>query len=299
MLQAVLLLIVCLCISLIDSGLQKREIEEPLSSKILQFDENVTFNCKTSLSKPVIWYFIPADNPNDDRNIFNGKRLIVPMRSRYVMDIDVETGKYNLVIPKVDKQHAGKYECIENDGFGEKSSAELVVVGNSLQCDFADNCKIEVYGKHDYNNCTKTVSKSGVEDCPHCQTFEKDPRHCRVCLESNSRHRRSTENCQFHTQYTEHDNEGLNDEESIQETNEKTENNEKQASEPETSLVSIIIPIIIVLLVVPIAIVVAIILLRRKRQANMSTHLTEEGVVGISIQEPFMKSNETNHRPIT
>ena len=48
-------------------------------------------------------------------------------------EIDVTRSRcYTLVIPSVTKDHAGRYECQDNDGFGEKSPAEVTVIGESI-----------------------------------------------------------------------------------------------------------------------------------------------------------------------
>lgn len=46
------------------------------------------------------------------------------------MEKDGATGAYNLVIPSVRMEDAGKYECQGDGGRGAKHSADLVVLGN-------------------------------------------------------------------------------------------------------------------------------------------------------------------------
>ena len=76
----------------------------------------VRLECCTNLDDPLIWYFtsVGAHTPTE---IFNGDHVIVSNSNN---EIDVTRSRcYTLVIPSVTKDHAGRYECQDNDGFGK------------------------------------------------------------------------------------------------------------------------------------------------------------------------------------
>jgi len=45
------------------------------------------------------------------------------------MTVNKTSGEYELAIPSVQEEDAGRYECIDGAGHGERQGAELVVLG--------------------------------------------------------------------------------------------------------------------------------------------------------------------------
>ena len=57
------------------------------------------------------------------------------MESRYEMDSSKQ-GQYTLVIPKVDRGHAGEYRCDDDEGSTKGRAMQLVVIGEQfVYCD--------------------------------------------------------------------------------------------------------------------------------------------------------------------
>lgn len=94
--------------------------------------EDSTFlNCSTSILSAEIHWFHYAPGLNADRSFVYGfGQFYPPFQGRFHMEKDGATGAYNLVIPSVRMEDAGKYECQDDVGRGAKHSADLVVLGN-------------------------------------------------------------------------------------------------------------------------------------------------------------------------
>ena len=86
------------------------------------------FNCSTTAvqNPKVQWHY------NDDHIYAGGKFLSRYARFRMEVHVNNSTASYNLVIPIVSRDDAGRYRCLDNEGFGDKRLAELVVLGEHL-----------------------------------------------------------------------------------------------------------------------------------------------------------------------
>lgn len=80
-------------------------------------------NCSTNItSHEIFWY-------HGDKYIYIGDVILDPYRKRFMIDRTASIGSHNLVIHSVEPGDAGTYLCVDDDGFGTKRSAELVVLG--------------------------------------------------------------------------------------------------------------------------------------------------------------------------
>lgn len=55
-----------------------------------------------------------------------------PNYSRLRVEQDNATGAFNLVIPSVTLNDAGNYECQDDYGSGDKSNAQLIILGRNV-----------------------------------------------------------------------------------------------------------------------------------------------------------------------
>ena len=82
-------------------------------------------NCSTNLtSREIFWYH--------GRNyiyVGDAEGILVPYRERFRIERNESDGSHNLVIHSVEPSDAGEYICIDDDGLGERRSAELIVLG--------------------------------------------------------------------------------------------------------------------------------------------------------------------------
>jgi hypothetical protein len=131
----------------------------------------VRLECCTNLDDPLVWYFTPV-GAHTSTEIFNGDHVIAS-NSNYQVDV-TRSRCYTLVIPSVTKDHAGRYECQNNDGFGEKSPAEVTVIEmNSSLCHNTNNCVVSasVYGNNEpkSNECRTITSSVDPQVTFSCQ----------------------------------------------------------------------------------------------------------------------------------
>src|SRR6218665_765949 len=93
------------------------------SDTVVVVGQTAYFNCSTTaVQNPEIhWQYY-------DEHVYAGGKFLSPY-DRFIIDIDNSTASYNLVIPSARKEDAGRYCCLDNEGFGEKRSAQLVVLG--------------------------------------------------------------------------------------------------------------------------------------------------------------------------
>ena len=67
--------------------------------------------------------------------VYTGIAILEPYNDgRFSIEINASTGASNLVILSVQPSDAGTYECLEDEGFGEKRTAELIVLGTFTFC---------------------------------------------------------------------------------------------------------------------------------------------------------------------
>ena len=89
--------------------------------------ETITLPCRTTLTSPVDWYFVPSGNQSGSfvcsaGNILNG------YTRRMTLDRSA-AGDFSLVIRNVNRQDAGLYICTEDAGLGLKHRIRLTVQG--------------------------------------------------------------------------------------------------------------------------------------------------------------------------
>lgn len=90
----------------------------------------VYLNCSSDdqSGKEIYWFHYGVGSL-ERQYVYIWNALQHPYDARFRMDIDPATGAYNIVIPKVEASHAGRYLCWEKQEEGEFSEAQLVVLG--------------------------------------------------------------------------------------------------------------------------------------------------------------------------
>ena len=92
--------------------------------------KSVTMPCRTKLTTPVDWYYLPSPNARGEilcsaGNILNGHRR------RFALDRSVP-GDFGLIIVNVTGEDEGLYVCKEDAGHGTKHQVTLNVYGKML-----------------------------------------------------------------------------------------------------------------------------------------------------------------------
>ena len=95
---------------------------------IIQQGLPVNFTCDSNITQPVDWYYRPRGSHTELR-IVNGGRLAIHLKDKYAVE---SNDVYKLMIVQVSMEYGGTYRCVDNFGYGESASAELVVLGNVL-----------------------------------------------------------------------------------------------------------------------------------------------------------------------
>ena len=91
-----------------------------------KINDSTYLNCSTSLeAEKVQWR-------HGNNFVYTGINFLDPYTIRFSVEINSSTGASNLVIRLVRPSDAGTYECLEDEGFGEKRSAELIVLGRAV-----------------------------------------------------------------------------------------------------------------------------------------------------------------------
>jgi hypothetical protein len=89
-------------------------------------------NCSTTITtQEVAWYRYRVGDPYRRHDVYDAGIIDKNYRDRFYIDGDKTKGVYNLVITRVLEEDAGKYECQDNGGIGDKRSAELVVLDSN------------------------------------------------------------------------------------------------------------------------------------------------------------------------
>lgn len=71
-------------------------------------------------------------DPYRRHDVYDAGVIDKSYRERFYIDGNKTQGVFNLVIRRVLEEDAGKYECQDDGGIGDKRSAELVVLGEFL-----------------------------------------------------------------------------------------------------------------------------------------------------------------------
>ena len=93
-------------------------------------ETNIRLECSTDLQYSVIWQYAPV-SASKSKEITYGEVIGEPLELRYRVDTH-NPGHYDLVLPKVDIQHAGKYSCYANEGDDLVGVSELIVILSKL-----------------------------------------------------------------------------------------------------------------------------------------------------------------------
>lgn len=92
-------------------------------------NETTYLNCSTSIhSEQILWYHYRVGE-NQANHLFNGREFNPAYANRYSIEINIETGAYNLIVRGVQPRDAGRYVCQDDGGRGRQSPAELIILG--------------------------------------------------------------------------------------------------------------------------------------------------------------------------
>jgi len=84
-------------------------------------------SCRTTLTTPVDWYYLPLDDERF-RLIYSAGNIISNYSHRMTLDISVP-GDFSLTIVNVTREDAGVYVCREDAGLGLEHRVYLNVQG--------------------------------------------------------------------------------------------------------------------------------------------------------------------------
>ena len=87
----------------------------------------MTFVCETDGQEPVHWIHRPLSSQTY-KKIFIAGDIVETVRNKFSITMD---GK-ELMLNTALLSDSGTYTCIDNLGFGEKTSAELIVLGKDI-----------------------------------------------------------------------------------------------------------------------------------------------------------------------
>lgn len=100
------------------------------ASVVINAGSQAKLQCHTSQRTAVDWWYqrVPTDNT---RQICLNGEVVVEMRSRFSI-YSPNTGDYDLVIIGVDLADSGIYTCVEEAGFGQRTTIHLLVTVSGL-----------------------------------------------------------------------------------------------------------------------------------------------------------------------
>ena len=91
------------------------------------------FNCSTTLaSSEIHWFHYVVGDTKDRSFVYGYDQFYSSYLGRFQMEKNVATGSYNLIITSISIHDAGRYECQDDFGRGDKDSAQLTVLGIKL-----------------------------------------------------------------------------------------------------------------------------------------------------------------------
>ena len=95
----------------------------------VKINDSTYVNCSTSIQADLVQW------RHGNNLVYTGIDILEPYNDgRFSVEINASTGASNLVIRSVQPSDAGTYECLEDEGFGEKRTAELIVLGTFTSC---------------------------------------------------------------------------------------------------------------------------------------------------------------------
>lgn len=104
---------------------------EPVDAEVM-VGQMVTLNCSTSIQNVgVKWFHISVGaDPSQKIIIYGNYKVYPPNENRVHIERTFTAGSYafNLVIPVVRVKDAGRYQCVDDEGTGNKSMAQLIVL---------------------------------------------------------------------------------------------------------------------------------------------------------------------------
>ena len=88
------------------------------------------FNCSTNLtSSEIYWFHYVVGDIKGRSFVYGQDQFHSRYLDRFQMEKNAATGSYNLIITSVSIDDAGRYECRDDSGLGDKDSAQLIVLG--------------------------------------------------------------------------------------------------------------------------------------------------------------------------
>ena len=115
----------------------------------IQVNQSTYFNCSTDIASTSTFWF------HGTTRVYIGFTILEPYTERFAIDKSEWNGTYiyNLVIHSVQSSDAGEYICSDDEGYGEKYSVQLIVLGE-MQCVIfcSENRRITLADKRGVNN---------------------------------------------------------------------------------------------------------------------------------------------------
>jgi hypothetical protein len=114
------------------------------------------------------WHWIPI-NATEEILLYYGQLIHNDWKTTVRVNTRIP-GCFHLTIDKVEKRHAGKYECFDNEGFkGVKVSAELNVVVGMPRCEHvvdANNTRITIASSFSMSGDLNPRLNCSIQDHP-------------------------------------------------------------------------------------------------------------------------------------
>ena len=119
---------------------------------VVQKGQTVEFSCQTNGTAPVHWTYRPHA-AQSELDIFIAGSLVDGVEEKFAF----ESAGTVLILNNASMADSGTYTCIDRLGFGEKSSAELIVLGKNIDHPYHLRCNNKLFVKSFY--CSQTLTE--------------------------------------------------------------------------------------------------------------------------------------------
>ena len=106
-------------------------VEPGGSSLTYIIGELATIPCFTSLEHPVEWSH-SATKGSEPHIVYTGGNVYNGYRTRFSVDVSVKQ-RYNLIIKDIQPSDAGVYQCIDDEGLGDRKLFFVSVIPQGIK----------------------------------------------------------------------------------------------------------------------------------------------------------------------